>query len=236
MIDPTRIPGVLEAVRRAWEGQPDLSLPTLFGVLANRGIGWGSTDEDLLAALAAMGRTRPGTLPRIDDRVTARFLLLTESPAHRVTVDPWRVIVRSTGLQPVAWEYSRLRPAAVGAPLVIADADGIDHRLGVISSITLIDGDPVEYVDDLSGLGRAGLGDRMYLVRLADDALVLVGHRLHVVVAGRRELSTEDATWDALVECRPGAVLRIHRPAGAGIRELGVVESILVVEDQASTG
>jgi len=163
--------------------------------------------------------------------------MLADSVNHEVDCDVnYAAIVRSTGLQPVAWEYSRLRPAAVGAPLVIADADGIDHRLGVISSITLIDGDPVEYVDDLSGLGRAGLGDRMYLVRLADDALVLVGHRLHVVVAGRRELSTEDATWDALVECRPGAVLRIRRPAGAGIRELGVVESILVVEDQASTG
>ena len=70
MIDPTRIPGVLDAVRRAWEGQPDLSLPTLFGVLANEGIGWGSTDEDLVTALAAMERTRPGFLPRIDDRVT----------------------------------------------------------------------------------------------------------------------------------------------------------------------
>lgn len=236
MIDPTRIPGVLDAVRRAWEGQPDLSLPTLFGVLANEGIGWGSTDEDLVTALAAMERTRPGFLPRIDDRVTARYLIRTESPTHRVTVDPWRAIVRSSGLQPVAWEYSRLRPASVGAPLVIADADGIDHRLGVIMSVTLLDDSPSEFVADLGGLERELLGERTYLMRLADGEVVLVGHRLHVVIAGRRELSTEDTTWQRLEQCRPGAPLRIRRPAGAGVREFGVVESILVVEDQASTG
>ena len=54
MHDPLRIPGVLDAVRRVWEGQPDLTLPTLFAMLANRGVGWGAGDEDLLRELAAM--------------------------------------------------------------------------------------------------------------------------------------------------------------------------------------
>ena len=39
MPDPTRIPTVLDELRLTWEGQPELSLATLFGVLSNRGVG-----------------------------------------------------------------------------------------------------------------------------------------------------------------------------------------------------
>lgn len=140
MDDPTRIPAVTRLLRMAWEAQPGLTLPQVFGLLEARGIGWGSTDGEVRAALtglldehpyqlrghsaadgpaadvpAATGATgaaattdaalRPGTPPDEqpgplpgprDTPLTGRFLVETEQPAHRVTVDPWHVGVRRT--------------------------------------------------------------------------------------------------------------------------------------------
>lgn len=235
-----RIPGVLDAVRRAWEGQPDLSLPTIFGVLANRGVGWGATDEDLIRELSSMERTHPGTLPLVDARVTARFLLLTESPGHRVMVDPWRVVVRRPGVsaQPGLWNYATIRPAFVGSPLVVTSAEGIDHRLGVLSSITLLDDLPAPTVPDLTGLRRRGMGETVHLITLTDGATVVLSHGLDHFTAGRRRLEHESSSWESLPACRPGAPLVVQGPGGGHPREYGVVQDIVLIEDspQDSTG
>lgn len=227
------IPGVLDAVRRAWEGQPDLTLPTLFGVLANRGVGWGATDEDLLRELSAMERTHPGTLPLVDARVTARFLLRTESPGHRVMVDPWRVVVRrpEVAAQPGVWHYATIRPAFVGAPLVLTSAEGIDQRLGVLSSITLLDDMPTPTVPDLTGLRRRSLGDAVYLITFTDGATVVLSHGLDHFSAGRRRLEHETSNWESLPVCRPGVPLVVQAPGGGRPREYGVVQGIVLLED-----
>jgi hypothetical protein len=234
------MPGVLDAVRRVWEGQPELSLPTLFGVLANRGIGWGATDEDLLRELSVMERAHPGTLPLLDARVTARFLLLTEAPGHRVMVDPWRVVVRRPQVsgQPGVWSYATIRPAFVGSPLVVTSAEGIDHRLGVLSSITLLEEMPEPTVPDLSGLRRRGMGDAVYLITLADGTTVVLSHGLDRFAAGRRSLEHESVSWESLTDCRPGGPLIVQGPGGGRPREYAEVQDIVLLEDspQDSTG
>ncbi|RNE48907.1 hypothetical protein [Corynebacterium alimapuense] len=232
--DPTRIPAVLEALGRAWEGQSDLSLATFFGILANRGVGWGSTDRELLSALAMIEHTHPGVLPRIDGRVTSRFLVNTENPAHRVTLDPSRVIVRrpSVTAQPGVWAYIGIRPAFVGGPLVVSDQEGIDHRLGVISRITLLDDAPLPSISDLSGVQRRDLGDAVFLVALAEGQTVLVDHGLHHFNPRRRQLEHHSHSWESLQTCRPGEPLRAKLGAGASELELGEVLEILVLEDQ----
>lgn len=235
-----RIPGVLDAVRRVWEGQPDLSLPTLFGLLANRGIGWGATDEDLLRELATMEHMHPGTLPLLDARVTARFLLLTEAPAHRVMVDPWRAVVRrpEVSAQPGLWRYATIRPAFVGAPLVLTSAEGIDHRLGVLRSITLLDDSPEPTVADLTGLRRRRVGDAVYLITLGDGGTVLLSHGFDLFAAGRRRLEHEVLRWETLAVCRPGEPLVVQGPGGGRPREFAPVQEIILLEDsaQGSTG
>lgn len=232
MHDPLRIPGVLDAVRRVWEGQPDLTLPTLFAMLANRGVGWGAGDEDLLRELAAMERLHPGELPLVDARVTARFLLHTDGPAHRVMVDPWRVVARRPGVtaQPGVWRYATLRAATVGGPLVVTSAEGIDHRLGVLTRITLIDDAPTSTVATLDGRRRREQGDEVYLLTLTDDTTLLLSHGLDVFRAGRRELQHETRTWESLVTCTPGHPLVVRPPGGGPVVEYAPVREILVVE------
>ncbi|MDO5671168.1 MAG: hypothetical protein Q4G50_14350 [Corynebacterium sp.] len=232
MHDPLRIPGVLDAVRRVWEGQPELSLPTLFAMLANRGVGWGVSDVDLVRELEAMARVHPGELPLLDARVTARHLILTEDPAHRVMVDPWRVIVRRPGVsaQPGVWPYARLRPTFVGSPLVISSAEGIDHRLGVVTRITLLDDAPRATVLSLTGVERRERGDDVHLVTLADDSVVLLSHGFEHFIPARRELTQLTRPWEKLVECAPGRPLRIAPPGGAAPVDLADVGEILVVE------
>ncbi|AGF71499.1 hypothetical protein [Corynebacterium halotolerans] len=236
MMDPTRLPGVLDALRRTWEGQPDLPLATLFGMLNNRGIGWGSTDGELIAALAALARIHPGQLPRVDARVTARYLIVTEAPAHRVTVDPWRVVVRRItdaghATQPGSWDYRTIRPASPGSPLVVADTGGIEHRLGVVTRITLLDESPAAEVTDLSGLRRRDVGDAVHLIRLADGETVLLDHGLERFIPGRRSLERRAGKWEELLTCRLGEELLVSRPGGGAPIRLAPVEDILVVED-----
>ncbi|MDO5512030.1 hypothetical protein [Corynebacterium sp.] len=225
-------PRVLDAVRRVWEGHPDMSLPTLFAMLANRGVGWGATDEDLLRELAAMEKLHPAELPLVDARVTARYLVITEAPAHRVMVDPWRVIVRRPGVtaQPGVWRYATVRPAVIGGPLVVTSADGVDHRLGVLTRMTLLDDIPTSTVDSLSGLRRRTMGDAVYLVILDDDSQVVLSHGFEHFVAGRRALHQDSRAWEQLVACEAGQALVMQPPGGGPEHHLAPVREILTVE------
>ncbi|WP_368919740.1 hypothetical protein [Corynebacterium striatum] len=184
MFDPTRIDRTLRALRDAWEGQPELPLGTIFAMLANQGLGWGADDEELRAALESMARVHPPTLPLDDARVTrGLWLIVTES--NRVTVDADRVIVRTTSKagpgQPVSWKYSAIRAVGPGRPLAVTDAEGFEHRYGVVELITQLTPD----YRSLEGLKRRSVGERVWMLRTSDEVIVL-DHGLHVYTSANR--------------------------------------------------
>ncbi len=87
MFDPTRIDRTLAALRAAWEGQPDLPLGTLFGMLAAEGYGWGVPDDELTARLESMAAVHPPLVP-LDGHLVTEGLWLVVTPSHRVTLTP----------------------------------------------------------------------------------------------------------------------------------------------------
>lgn len=91
MKDPSRIPPVVAQLQKVWEAQPDLALPTLLGILGNRGIGWGSTDEDLVEALNTMYTENPGEIRGVLD------LQILKGKFRGVFL--WRLNLRLIGLQ-----------------------------------------------------------------------------------------------------------------------------------------
>ncbi|MEL4162827.1 hypothetical protein [Corynebacterium bovis] len=317
MDDPTRIPAVTRLLRMAWEAQPGLTLPQVFGLLEARGIGWGSTDGEVRAALTGLldehpyqlrghsaavsatdvpaadvpaatdatgaagaadvpptgaaattdGALRPGTPPDEqpdeqpgplpgprDTPLTGRFLVETEQPAHRVTVDPWHVGVRRTVAgtghrathqrsggrapdgtaadhapagppQPVAWRYRRIRACRAGEPLVVTDAEGIDHRLGLVARISVIDHTATP-LTDLTGLRRDALADRTFLIVFDDGSTALVDRSLWVYEVGRRDISHRRLRWRRLSSAAVGAPLVVQQQ-GAAPATLGTVAEIV---------
>lgn len=231
MKDPTRIPVVLEELRAVWEGQPDLSLPTLFGILANHGVGWGSEDEELLRVLREMSLRNP---PRLSTPLGGRYLIRTESPANRITIDPFRITVRRQGpgresTQPGVWHYSTLTRCMVGAPMSVRDIEGIDHRLGVATGIELLDPDPAEFIGDLSGRSRERWGDEVVHLLLEDGTVLLLGRKLEVFTAHRRDLEHHTLSWTRLIRARVGEGLTVET-AQHGVRSFGVLRRAFRVE------
>lgn len=231
MKDPTRIPVVLEELRAVWEGQPDLSLATLFGILANRGIGWGSDDADLRRELQRMSVDNPARLPA---HPTGRYRIRTESPANLISVDPYRITVRRRTpgrepAQPGVWHYSELGRCVVGVPMSVRDTEGIDHRLGVVTGIELLDPDPAEFITELSGRTRENWGDEVVHLTLEDGTVLLLGRRLEVFTAHRRELQQHSHSWRRLLKARAGADLIVELARG-GTHNFGVLRTAFRVE------
>lgn len=243
MKDPSRIPPVVAQLQKVWEAQPDLSLPTLLGILGNRGIGWGSSDEDLVAALNTMYVENPGEIrggSRSTDpeqEVPGRFLVETESPAYRITVDPFRVSVRRIArgphrpLQPGVWEFQEVRRCRSGEPLVITDAEGIDHRLGVVVRITLLNDSPDSDTKILNKLRRREVGDKVYYLHFENGDTALLNHGLEIYQASRRSLEQRSVKWDQLITATPGQALTLKETGSGKILEFGVLERIIPLED-----
>lgn len=244
MRDPSRIPHVIAQLERTWEAQPDLSLATLFGILANRGIGWGTGDEELIEALAELHREHPGEVtgysrasaPTLGDAVRARFLVETEAPAHRVTVDPYRISVRRPAhrSRPGVWGFERIRRCRAGEPLLITDLSGIEHRLGVVSRITLLTDEPTAEVACLDGLEKQGIGDSVYHLEFTGGHTAVLDHGLELYEIGRRSIAQRRLVWQRLATARPGALLSLDPGRGqplVELTELGAVERIVVLED-----
>ncbi|WIM68073.1 hypothetical protein QP027_01360 [Corynebacterium breve] len=232
MNDPTRIPRVLEELRATWEGQPDLTLPALFGILANRGAGWGASDEDLVEALRKESALHPDLLPRDEEgRAAGRFLISTTNPTTRVTCSPNTVVIRAGGSQsrqPAAWQYSAIRSTGPGRPLVIADENEIDHRFGVVSLITNLQSDDAI---ELEGLEREDLGNYSWFLRLDDDRRVILGHKIRIWDASNRDIEHRQLSWHSVVQCVEGAPF-IVQPAGGGTAiDLGIVQEIELIEN-----
>lgn len=252
MHDPARIPRVLDQLRRTWEGQPDLPLATLFGILANRGAGWGTTDEELEQLLIDESFAHPSDLPRAQDgRVSDDVLVETVSPAHRVTLTAaGDVVVRSLGdrdRQPSVWQYDSVRPTGPGQMLTIADSEGVEHRLGVVTLISRIDssvtgsdtgtgtgtgtgsGQDTPAVSSIDGLERDTIGNAVWLVLLEDGARLLITQRLHMWQVDRRAVTKTTHAWNQVVRCRMGENF-VYETAGGEAVALGEVVKLLLVE------
>ncbi|MDR7328496.1 hypothetical protein [Corynebacterium guangdongense] len=223
MKDPTRIPRVLDALRQVWEGQPDLELAALWGVIGNHGVGWGTDDEALLAVLGEMSATYPA---RLDDAsFPGRLAIIdTQSPARRITVDgdTRRVSVRarSGDLVPATWLASSLKTVVASAPLILTDGNGIDHRLGVVERIHVVD-KPVPGAGGTWGVlleREAGQG----------TDFAVIGHGVRIFRAGRRSVDTENHSFDRLLRVEVGQPLQIEH--ARRVSSLGVVAEIFPLD------
>lgn len=225
--DPTRIPRVIAALQRAWEGQPELSLPALMGVLTNRGIGWGATDAELISALGELEKEHPALL---DAHPAAPYTITTESPARQVTLSAGVAVVRSgesAEAMPGVWAFESLRRTGPGRPLVVRDTEGIEHRLGVVRLISRLDAASAPI---LGGLERAEVGAHRWLVVLQNGARAVVGQRIRVWEKHRREVTSRAYNWQRMLACAPGQDM-VFSPVGGGPAvALGRVEDVIVLE------
>ncbi|WP_293822583.1 hypothetical protein [uncultured Corynebacterium sp.] len=225
MDDPTRIDPTLESLRRAWEGQPDLSLPTFFAMLANRGIGWGASDTELVAELERQAAVHPPLLPLEGGRVAAgEWLVLADAPAYRITATSTHIIVRRPDTQPVVWAYNSIRPTGPGRPFTIRDTEGFEHRFGVVSILMRLNTER----PNLEGLKRQELGDYVFVLRFCETIGVL-DHGLHLFAKQNRRVTRQDYSWQRIEKCRPGEELEMILGGGESAR-LGTVQEILVAE------
>ncbi|WP_276652877.1 hypothetical protein [Corynebacterium vitaeruminis] len=135
MQDVTRIPRMLSAVQDVWEGQPDLSLGALIGMLENFGVTWGAEDEEALRICRGIARRHPGRVPLRQGKADGLFRIVIAESRTQVFLDGEKVLVVPGEGTPSMWDYRAIRNAQVGYPLVIEDAFGIAHRLGVVERI-----------------------------------------------------------------------------------------------------
>ncbi|MEL4212409.1 hypothetical protein [Corynebacterium bovis] len=221
MDDPTRIPAVTRLLRMAWEAQPGLTLPQVFGLLEARGIGWGSTDGEVRAALTGLLDEHPYQLRGHSAAVSA-----TDVPAADVPAATDATGAAATAPpQPVAWRYRRIRACRAGEPLVVTDAEGIDHRLGLVARISVIDHTATP-LTDLTGLRRDALADRTFLIVFDDGSTALVDRSLWVYEVGRRDISHRRLRWRRLSSAAVGAPLVVQQQ-GAAPATLGTVAEIV---------
>lgn len=223
--DPTRIPGIIRALQDAWEGQPDLTLPAFIGMLHNRGLTWGSTEEELLELLAKVRQEHPSL---IDAPLATPILITTASPALLVTLTPdSMVVVRSAsnpGSMPSIWRYESMRPAGPGRPLVLTDEEGVQHRLGVVTLVARVD---EEAAPSLDSLKRVDVGNARWLVQLDGGRRALIGQRVRLWEQRRREVEATTITWERI---EVGAHMKVAPAGGGEPLVLGPVERVLLVE------
>ncbi|WP_027019801.1 hypothetical protein [Corynebacterium sputi] len=246
MNDPTRIAPVLDELRATWEAQPDLSLSTLFAMLETRGIGWGTDDAVLVQELQEMRRDNPSGIsgysiegaqnapagPAAANVISARYVVETESPAYRITVDPVRVSVRrpEANSQPGVWTYERIRTCRVGSPLTVVDAGGTDHRLGVVSRITLLNDAPSPHSPPpLTGMTRTSVGDQVFYLVFEGGDTALLDHGLTHFSVSLREVEPVRYRWKKIIVGEVGEELAL-RKADGGVGTFGVVKRIEVLE------
>lgn len=225
MHDPTRIPRLTEALQRAWEGQPDLTLAQLIGILNNNGLGWGTTDEEAVQLLTAVEREHPSLI----DATSGPHTITTVNPPHLVTITNGYVVVRHGAdpeRMPAVWRMGGMRKTGPGLPLVISDTEGAEHRLGIVSLATRLEGAPEASIS----MARKDVGNGRWLVLLDDGARAVVGQRIRTWKMERRTVVSERIAWSEIVRCEPGAEMEIAPAGGGKPRSLGLVKLVLELE------
>lgn len=238
--DPTRIPAVVERLRAAWEAQPSVPFAQLWAQLESVGVGFNATDAELVEACDELLRRHPYSFAPCGDAPSASaaprtVVVETADPGPVVTlsVEPekplgWVVVRgRRAGAQPVVWRCRKVRACRAGAPLVVEDAEGFAHRLGVVERLSAAEFSvtPERNEVALEGLRRAELGDRVFVVRFEDDSWALVGHALWWFQVGRRAVDARRLKWVEFESGMPGAPLLVRTP-GAGLEELPLVAEV----------
>ena len=225
MHDPTRIPRLTQALQRAWEGQPDLNFAQLIGVLQNRGLGWGTTDDETMELFAAMEREHPSLI----DATAGPHTITTLNPPHLVTITGGYVVVRSgtdPERMPSVWRMGGMRKTGPGLPLVVSDEEGVEHRLGIVSLVERIAGKAEASIS----IAQSAVGSRRWLVQFSDGARAVVGQRIRLWRVDGRAVDTKRIAWSEILRCEPGAEMEIA-PAGGGMPvSLGLVQLVLELE------
>lgn len=225
-LDPTRIPALMAALEETWEGQPDLTLPAFLGMLHARGLTWASSEEELVALLRELREERPSRIaPPLDQPV----LLTTTAPRHAITLARGTAVVRSVEdpqRPPAMWEHSGFRPTGPGRPLVVADAEGVEHRLGVVESVRPF----TAPVDPPVRLRQEELGDARWLVLFDAPARALIGPRIRLWESEGRASRVETFAWVGVDKLAPGEQMHITPAGGGEPILLGRVERVLLVE------
>lgn len=223
---------VLRAVRDAWAGQPDLTLATLFARLANSGLGFGSTDADLLQALRREASIHP---PRLElaDAALAAWSIRVRPPAQwlaDVTLHGNDVVVRRRGeegpLRPSVWTFVGMKDVSVGEDLRLGTDEEQWVNLGCIELITRLDVQAAE-VPYGGWLRRRDLGETVYLY-ITGKEHILLDHRLHIFEQERREVRTWRLNWDAVAQWGIGKRL-VVRLANGSMWESAPLQKVLVV-------
>lgn len=197
MIDRSRMDRMLDAVREVWEGQPDLDFTALMGMLNTHGLTWGISDNDAHDICMMIATTYPGEL----SKVTGRYSVLLANNTTAVLTRE-RIVLLRGWQQPIWWNYKALVQARVGSPLVVADHQGIEHRLDEIRRI-----EKTMLVEDTD----------TRVIELADASVVLQrGHQARHFVRRRREVEIHEyrvpQAWSPEIE-KPLKLLTKERTA-----------------------
>ena len=217
----------MAALQQAWEGQPDLTLPAFIGVLQNRGLSWGSSEDELLELLRTMSEERPALLTAPLNQAVA---VTTAGPRLSVTLTPEVVVVRNAAdpqRMPGVWRYASFRPMSPARPLVVTDTEGVEHRLGVVEQVNVV---KQSSDSQLAGLTPGDIGARRWLLMFADGRRALLGQRLRLWETAGRETHVRTLGWSELITCAAGEDMEIAPLGGGEPLELGLVETVLLLE------
>ncbi len=118
--------------------------------------------------------------------------------------------MRRPDTQPVVWAYESIRPTGPGRPFTIRDAEGFEHRFGVVSSLMRLSAER----PDLNGLKRQDLGDFVFILRFA-AAIGVLDHGLHLFAKENRRVTRQDYSWQRIEKCRPRGSFPVPRRGGS---------------------